>query len=72
MSKFRSVPPADSAQLAGGLVLLGNLLRLNGRSREAQPHLEEAYAIWHKKPPKNPRELADLEAAIVTTRAALR
>ena len=69
---FRSVAPTDSAQLAGGLVLLGNLLRLNGRSREALPHLEEAYAIWHKKPPKNPRELADLEAAIVTTRAALR
>ena len=69
---FRSVPSADSSQLAGGLFFLGDVLRLNGRPPEALPHLEEAHAIWRKKPPKNPRELADLEAAIATTRAALR
>jgi hypothetical protein len=67
-----SAPPADGSQLASGLFLLGDLLRLNGRPREALPHLEEAYAIWREKPPKNPRELADLEAAIAPTRAALR
>jgi eukaryotic-like serine/threonine-protein kinase len=69
---FRSAPSTDGSQLAGGLLLLGDLLRLSGRPREALPHLEEAYAIWSKKPPKNPRELADVEAAIATTRSTLR
>jgi tetratricopeptide (TPR) repeat protein len=69
---FRSAPFTDSSQLAGGLLLLGDLLRRTGRPREALPHLEEAQAIWSAKPPKNPRELDDLETAIVTTRAALR
>jgi eukaryotic-like serine/threonine-protein kinase len=69
---FRSTIPSDSSQLAGGLFLLGDLLGLNGRPGEALPYLEEAYAIWRKKPPKSPRELADLEAAMATTRAALR
>jgi hypothetical protein len=69
---FRSALPADNSQLAGGLFLLGDLLRRNGRPREALPHLEEAYAIWRTKPPGNPTELADLDAAIATTRAARR
>jgi serine/threonine-protein kinase len=69
---FRSTLPADSSQLAGGLFLLGDVLRVNGRPVEALPYLEEAHAIWRKKPPSNPRDLADLEAAHAATRAALR
>jgi tetratricopeptide (TPR) repeat protein len=69
---FRSTLPADSPRLAGGLFLLGEVLRRNDRPGEALPYLEEAHAIWRKTPPSNPRDLADLEAAIATTRAALR
>jgi serine/threonine-protein kinase len=69
---FRATLPADSSQLAGGLFLLGDVLRLNGRPDEALPYLEEAHAIWRKKPPSSPKELADLEAALAATRAALR
>jgi len=69
---FRSTLPADSSQLAGGLFLLGDVLRLNGRPGEALPYLEEAHAIWRTKPPSNPKNLADLEAALAATRAAVR
>jgi len=47
-------------------------LRRNDRPGEGLPYLEQAHAIWLKKPPKNRTELADLEAAIATTSAALR
>jgi tetratricopeptide (TPR) repeat protein len=67
---FRSTLPADSSQLAGGLFLLGDVLRLNGRPGEALPYLEEARAIWRKKPPRSLKELADLEAALAAARAA--
>ena len=56
----------------GGLFLLGDTLRRNGRPGEGLPYLEQAQAIWLKKPPTNQRDLVDLEAAIATTRAALR
>jgi serine/threonine-protein kinase len=69
---FRAAVPADSPQLAGGLYFLGHVLRLDGRPREALPYLEEADAIWRKRPPIRPGELADLEAELVATRAALR
>ncbi len=69
---FRSTLPPDSSQLAGGLFLLGDVLRGNHRPGEALPYLEDAHAIWRKKPPSNPRNLTELEAAITTTRAALR
>ena len=69
---FRSAPFTDSSQLAGGLFLLGDLLRLTGRPREALPHLEEAHAIWSTNPPKNPKELGELEASIAGARAAQR
>ena len=62
----------DSPQLAGGLFLLGDVLRRNHRPDEALPYLEEAHAIWRKNPGRNPGDLADLEATIATTRAALR
>jgi tetratricopeptide (TPR) repeat protein len=68
----RSTLPASSSQLAGGLFLLGDVLRLNGRPGEALPYLEEAHAIWRKKPPSSPREFVDLEAALAATRVALR
>ena len=69
---FRAAVPADSPQLAGGLYFLGHVLRLDGRPREALPYLEEADAIWRKKPPIRPGELTDLEAELAATRAALR
>jgi tetratricopeptide (TPR) repeat protein len=69
---FRLALPADSPQLAGGLFLFGDVLLRNARPGEALPYLEEAHAIWRKKPPKSPRDLADLEAALAATRAALR
>jgi hypothetical protein len=68
---FRSTLPADSPRLAGGLFLLGDVLHRNDHPEEALPYLEEAHAIWRKNPPGNPRDLADLEAAIVTTRASV-
>ena len=51
-------------------------LSINGRPREAVPYLDEAQAIWRKKPPSNAGDLgdgssiADLEAALAATRAA--
>jgi len=68
---FRSAPDTDGPQLAGGLFLLGDLLRLSGRPHEALLYLEEAHAIWSRNPPKNPKELGDLEASIAAARAAL-
>jgi tetratricopeptide (TPR) repeat protein len=72
LDTFRSTLPADSFLLARGLFLLGDVLRLNGRPSEALPYLEEACAIWGKKPPSSRRDLADLEAALAATRAAPR
>jgi hypothetical protein len=69
---FRSVLPAESPQLGGALFLLGDVLRRDGRPREAVSCLEEAHAILLKKPPRNPRDLAELEAALAATRAALK
>jgi serine/threonine-protein kinase len=68
----RAAPSADGAQLAAGLFLLGNALRLNNRPREALPFLEEAHVIWQKKPPASATDLADLDAALVAARAALK
>jgi eukaryotic-like serine/threonine-protein kinase len=76
LDTIRPTLPADSSLLARELFFLGDVLRLNGRPGEAAPYLEEAQAIWHKKPPSNPRDLgdgssiADLEAALAATRAA--
>lgn len=67
---FRATLPADSSELAGGLFLFGNVLRLNDRQRESLPYLEEAHAIWRKNPPNDPKDLADLEAALAATRTA--
>ncbi len=69
---FRAAVPADSPQLAGGLFFLGHVLRLDGRPREALPYLEEADAIWRKKPPSRPGDLGELQADLAATRAALR
>jgi serine/threonine-protein kinase len=69
---FRATLPADSSELAGGLFLLGDVLRRNGRPAEGLPYLEQAHAIWSKKPPTNPRDLTDLQAARTATLAALR
>jgi eukaryotic-like serine/threonine-protein kinase len=63
-----SVP--GSSQLASGLFLLGNTLRLNGRPNEGLPYLEEAHAIWRKTPPKNAGDFTDLEDALVSARSA--
>ena len=69
---FRAVVAPDSSDLAGGLFLLGNLLRLNGRPAEGLPYLEEAHAIWQKQPPASANDLANLDAALAATRAALK
>jgi tetratricopeptide (TPR) repeat protein len=69
---FRATLPADSSQLAGRLFLFGDVLRSNGRFGEGLPYLEEAQSIWRKNPPSNPKDLADLEAALAATRAAVR
>jgi tetratricopeptide (TPR) repeat protein len=69
---FRSTLPADSSRLARGLFLLGDVLRRSDRPSEALPYFEEVQAIWRKRPPIDQRDLADLEAAIATTHAALR
>lgn len=61
-----------STQLAPELFFLGDVLRLNGHPGDAPPYLEEAQAIWRKNPRCNPKDLADLEAALTTTRAAVR
>ena len=78
LDTLRSTLPADSSLLARELFFLGDVLRLNGRPGEATPYLEEAQAIWRKRPPSNPRDLgdgsstADLEAALAATRTAQR
>ena len=65
---FRATLPADSSQLAGGLFYLGDILRQNGRSSEGVPYLEEALAIWERKPPSNPKDLENLRAALADAR----
>jgi eukaryotic-like serine/threonine-protein kinase len=69
---FRRTVPADNPQLAGGLFMLGNVLRLHGRAMEALPYLEEAHTIWQKTPPLNARDLTDLDTALAATRASVR
>ncbi len=68
---YRAVVPPDSPQLAGALFLLGDVLRQNDHAREGVPLLEEALAIWTKKPPGNPLDLANLETALAEARAAI-
>jgi serine/threonine protein kinase/Tfp pilus assembly protein PilF len=68
---FRAVLPADSPQLASGLFLLGDVLRLNGHPREALAYLEETHAIWQRKPPKNPKDLTDLDVLLADVRVRL-
>ena len=71
---FRASVSADSPQVANGLFLLGNVLRLKGRPNEGLPYLEEAHAIWQKKPRATARDLADaadLDAALVAILAAV-
>ena len=67
---YRATLPADSSQLAGGLFLLGDVLRLNGRAEEGIRPLEEALAIWKRKPPGNVKDLENLEAALAEARRA--
>jgi len=69
---YRATLPADSSQLAGGLFLLGDVLRENGRAREGIPYLEEALRIWQAKPPSNATDLANLEAALAEARKSAR
>jgi serine/threonine-protein kinase len=69
---YRATLPADSSQLAGGLFLLGDVLRQNGRARVGIPYLEEALRIWRAKPPSNPVDLANLEAALADARKSAR
>ena len=66
---FRETLPADSPQLAGGLFLLGDVLRLNEHPAEALLYLEEAHAIWRHKPPPDLKDLTDLETALAAARA---
>lgn len=66
---FRETLPADSPQLAGGLFLLGDALRLNDHPSEAVSYLEESHAIWRKNPPRDPKDLTDLETALAAMRA---
>jgi eukaryotic-like serine/threonine-protein kinase len=72
VNTLRSTLPAESFLLARELFFLGDVLRLNGRPGESLPYLEEAQAIWSKKPPSDPKDLADLEAVLAATRAASR
>jgi serine/threonine-protein kinase len=68
----RVTVPADGSQLASALFRLGDVLRLNGHPTEGLRFLEEAHAIWQKKSPSNATDLADLDAALAATRAALK
>jgi eukaryotic-like serine/threonine-protein kinase len=68
---FRAALP-DSPELANGLCFLGDVLRRHSDPREALAPLEEARAIWQKKPPSNPQDLTDVEAAIAVVRTAAR
>jgi serine/threonine-protein kinase len=69
---FRAAAPNDSSRLAGGLLLLGDVLHRSHRSREALACLEEADGIWRTKPPKDQSDLGHLQASLAATRAALR
>ena len=71
VAAFRVALPG-SPELAAGLVLLGDALRRHGRPQEALAPFEEALGIWQKKPPRNPQDLTDLEAALAATRTARR
>ena len=64
--------PPDTRQLAAGLFMLGNLLRLNGRPADGLTYLEEAHAIWEKSPPIHASDFTDLDEALGATRAALK
>ena len=68
---LRSALP-ESPQLAGGLVLLGQVLSRSGRPHEAVPYLEEAQTIFRSKPPKDSKDLADLESLLAAARSASR
>jgi tetratricopeptide (TPR) repeat protein len=68
---FRSAPPASRSQLAAALAFHGDLLRLEGRTREALSCLEEAQAIWREAPPVDANDLARLDASLTQTRALL-
>jgi len=69
---FRATVSDDSHLLAAGLVLLGDVLQSTGRPGEALPYLEEAHAIWRRKPPADPVKLRRLDAVLDRTRTALR
>jgi serine/threonine-protein kinase len=69
---YRATLPADSSQLAGGLFFLGDVLRLNSRARQGIPFLEEALAIWERKPPANGKDLENLRAALEDARRSAR
>ena len=69
-SALRLSPTAHSSPAGSSFSAI--CLRLTGRPREALPYLEEAHAIWSRNPPKNPKELGDLEASIAAARAARR
>ncbi len=69
---YRATLPPDSSQLAGGLFFLGDVLRQNGRARQGIPFLEEALAIWQRKPPANGKDLENLEAALADARRRAR
>jgi len=68
---LRVTDPTGSPQFASALFHLGDALRLDGRLVDGLHNLEEAQAIWQKQPPRNASDLADLDAALTETRAAL-
>src|SRR4029450_13142813 len=59
---FRAAAPNESSQLAGRLLFLGDVLHRSHRPREALACLEEAETIWRTQPPKDPKELGQLQA----------
>ena len=69
---FRAAAPNERSQLAGRLLFLGDVLHRSHRPREALACLEEADTIWRTKPPKDPKELGQLQASLAATRAGLR
>jgi eukaryotic-like serine/threonine-protein kinase len=69
---FRAAAPHESSQLAGRLLLLGDVLDRSHRPREALKCLEEADTIWRTHPPKDPKEIGQLRASLAATRAALK
>jgi eukaryotic-like serine/threonine-protein kinase len=72
VSVLRAALPANSLELAEGLVLLGDVLRGNGRADEALASLQEAEGILRSAPFENAEALADLDAALAAIRAGLR